>query len=331
MIFRSFKAQMRSQGIFPSQLGSRGFTLIEAMAVIVVLSILAVVAGAKYIDFMTGAAAAAESATVGAVREAVSQYRLNAAISGAPAVPATLDGAAAGAVSAPATPFFDGVLSTAIIDGWQKGASPNTYIGPAGKTYVYDPATGQFAGGSTTVAGGGGVTPPAGPTTTLISASTWTNDGSSSNTLTPGIIIASGYSISGTTLDLTQSSAALGTPYVAISGQSIEAGDYTLDLETQLTDYDSQWNYWAVYAVARGVQFSLNNGSYYGSAPAGTRLLTQNYAPPGQSNGAWYAYSNAFTVTGADVAAYDTLVVVMTGSKADGQSLGWRNVAFIRK
>jgi prepilin-type N-terminal cleavage/methylation domain-containing protein len=307
------------------------FTLIEAMAVIVVLTILAVVATAKYIDFRSGAAAAAERATVGAVREAVSQYRLNAAIAGAPALPESLDAAASGALSAPATPFFGGVLSTPITDGWQKGSSANTYIGPAGNTYVYDPATGQFAGTGTAVAGGGGSTPPAGPTTTLITAATWTNNGSTSNMLAPGTIIASGYSLSGTALDLTESSARLGTPHVAISGQGIAAGDYTLDLETQLTDYDSQWNYWAVYAVARGVQFSLTNGSYYGSAPAGTKLLTQNYAPPGQSNGAWYAYSNAFTVSAADVAAYDTLVVVMTGSKADGQSLGWRNVAFTKR
>ncbi len=308
-----------------------GFTLIEAMAVIVVLSILAVMATAKFIDFRANASASVETATVGVIREAVSQYRLNAAIAGGPALPATLDGAAANTVSAPTTPFFGGVLSTPIIDGWQKGATTNTYVGPAGKTYVYDPATGQFAGGGTAVAGGGGTTTPTGPTTTLISASTWTNDGTAGGTLTPGTIIASGYAISGTTLNLTDSSSALGTPHVAIAGQGIAAGNYTLDLETQLTDFDSQWNYWAVYAVAKGVQFSLTNGSYYGSAPAGTKLLTQNYAPPGQSNGAWYAYSNAFTVTAADVAAYDTLVVVMTGSKADGQTLGWRNVGFTKK
>jgi len=305
----------------------RAFTLIEVMAVIVVLAILAVVATGKYIDFRAAAAASAESATVGAVREAVSHYRLNAAIAGSPFLPETLDGAAANAVSAPATPFFGGVLSTPIIDGWRKGANASSYIGPAGNTYVYNSSTGQFSGIGTTVSGARGSTTTPVATIAIISVPTWTTG---TTTLTTNTLIVNGYTLNGTELALTRSSTYLGTPYVAITGQAIAAGNYTLNLETKITDYDSQWNYWAVYAVANGVQFNLTSGGYYGRAPAGAKLLTQDYAPAAKSNGAWFAYANNFTVTAADVAGYTSLVVVMTGSKADGQSLGWRNVAFIK-
>jgi len=302
----------------------RAFTLIEAMAVIVVLAILAVVATAKYIDFRAAAAASAESATVGAIREAVSHYRLNAAIAGSPALPETLDQAAANAVSAPATPFFGGVLSTPIIDGWRKGANASIYIGPAGNTYVYDSSTGQFSGIGATVPGARVSTTTPVATIAMIS------------------VIVNGNTLSGTELVPTKSVTYLGVSYEVIADQviadqvtadqAIAAGDYTLNLETQIADYDSQLNYWAVYAVADGVEFKLTNGGYYGSVPDGMKLLTQDYIPPAKSNEEWFAYINSFTVTvAADVAGYTSLVVVMTKSKADGQSLEWRNVVFMKK
>jgi prepilin-type N-terminal cleavage/methylation domain-containing protein len=66
---------------------ARAFTLIELIAVIVVLAILAGVAIPKYIDYTANARASATKGTLGAVRSAIANFYANSAVNGSPAFP----------------------------------------------------------------------------------------------------------------------------------------------------------------------------------------------------------------------------------------------------
>lgn len=114
----------------------KGFTLIELIMIIVILGILAAVAVPKYFDLQASAKLAAEKGVVGGVRAGIYTYFANNK-----AYPATLDSAAT--VCASATPCFDTVLGQGgITADWTK--SGLGYTGPAGNTYTYTPATGDF-------------------------------------------------------------------------------------------------------------------------------------------------------------------------------------------
>jgi MSHA pilin protein MshA len=65
----------------------RAFTLIELIAVMIVLAILAGVAVPRYIDYTDRARSAALQGTLGNVRSAVSNFYANASISGTAAYP----------------------------------------------------------------------------------------------------------------------------------------------------------------------------------------------------------------------------------------------------
>lgn len=304
------------------------FTLVEVVVVTVILAVLGVVAVGRYFNLRDRAAASSEAATVGAVRSAIQQHRLNAELAGGVTVPTALDNAAAGVTSSSTAPFFGGVLSTAITDGWQKGADANTYIGPASNVYVYDPSTGRFSGTGTALAGGGGggSSVPSTPAVTIATASSWSASGS---TLTTGTVIVSGYTLTGNEITLTDSTSAFNEAAcrTAVTGQAITAGNYTLELETMLTDYYTQWNYWQVFAVSNTTNLNLSGKFNWGSLP-GAKLLAQDWAPPAKSNGSWYTYTNTFTVSAADAAQYSQVIVVMSGSRNGSQQLAWRNVKF---
>ena len=113
--------------------------------VIVILGILAVVAIPRFIDLREDAQLAAEQGVVGGVRAGIALWRVGYETGKAgytPKYPSTLDDAAGGAASTN-NQFFARVLDHGITDSnWSK--SGNTYTGPAGGSYTYDPAKGTF-------------------------------------------------------------------------------------------------------------------------------------------------------------------------------------------
>ena len=82
----------------------RAFTLIELIAVIVVLAILAGVALPKYFDYSANAKESAVRGTLGGVREGIANFYANAAISGMPAYPTLAQLNATGTVMQEAIP-----------------------------------------------------------------------------------------------------------------------------------------------------------------------------------------------------------------------------------
>lgn len=109
-----------------------GFTLIELIAAIIVLAMLAGFAVSRYFDHRQRALSSSESATVRAVRSAIQQDISDTAVRGWPQRPSRLD--ASPASSTDASDFFSVVLSEVTTSGWRKGATVHTYIGPTGAT-----------------------------------------------------------------------------------------------------------------------------------------------------------------------------------------------------
>ena len=116
----------------------KGFTLIELVMVIVILGILAAVAVPKYFDLQAQAKTAAEKGVVGGVRAGITTY-----FAQNKAYPSNLD-SATNAACATANICFDTVLQQGgVTSDWAK-ASATSYTGPAGTTYTYTAATGDF-------------------------------------------------------------------------------------------------------------------------------------------------------------------------------------------
>ena len=126
---------------------SRAFTLIELVAVIVVLAILAGVAIPKYIDYAANAKSSACKGILGGVRSAIANFYANSAVSGTPAFPTLIQMQTVGTVvteAVPANPYH--TLTNITSATW---AATPPVSGSFG--WNYDAAAGRFWANSTTV------------------------------------------------------------------------------------------------------------------------------------------------------------------------------------
>ncbi|MBL0870193.1 MAG: prepilin-type N-terminal cleavage/methylation domain-containing protein [Phycisphaerales bacterium] len=311
-----------------------GFTLVELIAAILVLAILGAIATGKYFDHRARALKASEEGTVATVRQAISRAITSGAVRGNASAPATLDSAANGTVASPQSPLFSGVLSAPVMADWRKTGA-NVYAGPTGTVYTYDPVTASFST-NTNNAGGAAqqVQTNQPPAVNLTVANAWVAGSPNSVTLGPNTFVGSGYALNNGVIELLDPTSAFSEAgrRNAITGTQVSAGTFELQLDTRLTNYWNQLNYWQVYLVKNGTTMNLSGNNFsWGSQPTGTKLLTRDYAPDSKSNGNFYTYNNSFTVSATDAAAYDQIVVVMSGTTNQGQILSWQNVSITKK
>lgn len=126
----------------------RAFTLIELIAVIIVLAILAGVAVPKYFDYSTKAKESAAKATLGATRSAIASFYADAALnSGSGAYPTLTELETDGDVleqGVPVNPYN----GSADVQAATWNAADPPVSGTAG--WNYDAATGRFWANSAT-------------------------------------------------------------------------------------------------------------------------------------------------------------------------------------
>jgi prepilin-type N-terminal cleavage/methylation domain-containing protein len=125
----------------------RGFTLIELIAVIVVLAILAGVALPKYFDYAAQAKTSSVKGTLGGVRSAIAHFYANASSTGAAAYPTLVQLQTQGTVMQEPVPenAFNG---SAVIAAATWNATPPV---SGANGWNYDAATGKFWANSNTV------------------------------------------------------------------------------------------------------------------------------------------------------------------------------------
>lgn len=141
------------------------FTLIELIAVIIVLAILAGVAVPRYFDYTDRARSSALVGTVGNVRSAIANFYANASVTGTPAFPTLVQLTTAGTVlqdAFPNNPYNNfNTVTAATLTEW----NARTVTGTAGWRYYVDnatnpPAYGFYANSTTATTapnGSGGV------------------------------------------------------------------------------------------------------------------------------------------------------------------------------
>jgi len=122
----------------------KGFTMIELIAVMVILAVIGVIALPVFVNLGSDADSASEDGVLGGVRSGLVTYYIDTARGNRSFYPSTLDSATSGAACSTGNICFNTVLSQGgIISDWTK-ASATTYTGPSNITYTYTSSTGAL-------------------------------------------------------------------------------------------------------------------------------------------------------------------------------------------
>ncbi|MBU0629600.1 MAG: prepilin-type N-terminal cleavage/methylation domain-containing protein [Candidatus Margulisbacteria bacterium] len=122
----------------------RGFTLIETIIIIIILSVISTVILPRFIDFRSKSYEAIEKETIGAIHSGIAIYSVEKVIEGLNnTYPYSLDNANYGNAGA-SNPLFTQVLLQPVIEpNWEKISGNRYLFRPTGHYYLYQ-STGNF-------------------------------------------------------------------------------------------------------------------------------------------------------------------------------------------
>ncbi len=118
----------------------KGFTLVELVAVIVVLAILSGIAVPKYLDYSARAKSAALQGCLGGIRTGIAQYFADQSVTGTAAYPTLVQLTTLGTVMQEALPAnpYNGLSNVTAATVTEAAAGTRTVTGTAGWRYYVD-------------------------------------------------------------------------------------------------------------------------------------------------------------------------------------------------
>lgn len=134
----------------PGSRNRRGFSLVELIAVVVVLGVLAAVAVPRFFDYSTKAKESSVKATLAATRSAIANFYADSAASGAAAYPTLVQLETLGTVlqeRVPANPFVTGASASDVRAAVYNATTPPV---SGSEGWNYEAATGRFWANSDT-------------------------------------------------------------------------------------------------------------------------------------------------------------------------------------
>jgi hypothetical protein len=97
------------------------------------------------------------------------------------------------------------------------------------------------------------------------------------------------------------------------------ATTYAMEVRARFSSA-SQKFYWHVLAVTKGTKLNLNAGGVPSViSQSGVKSLYRGVPPAAAANGAWAGYTASFTVSAADAAAYQYIVIALVASRTTTQ------------
>lgn len=105
------------------------------------------------------------------------------------------------------------------------------------------------------------------------------------------------------------------------------SGTYSISVQVRPSQPTTQTAYWHVLAVMNGVVLSLGDaGVPQTISQVGVKSLYRGTMPTGASANNWNTYTANFTLSSADAAAYQYVVIALVGASPTGQTLWYDNI-----
>ncbi len=107
------------------------------------------------------------------------------------------------------------------------------------------------------------------------------------------------------------------------------AGSYNWNLDSRMSGYKSQFNYWQVYFLRDGATIDLVGGPRWAANIPDARRDSQgsDFMRNGSDDELWHGFSETFAVSEQEAEDYDSIAFVMTGSRHPSEILGFTNLS----
>ncbi len=148
-----------------------------------------------------------------------------------------------------------------------------------------------------------------------------------------GQVYASNYVIDNNAAKMTESSGIISNLFTgngtnsllySVSLDGVSAGSYNWSIDTKYSSFLTQRNYGQVYLVKNGQTIDLDS-NIWNKSGKGSTIISKDYPGLFTGNEKWHTFGANFSISDKQLAQYDAIAFVFTGSKTSRQMLMYDN------